>query len=113
MCMYVYVYVYANMRFPPGKQIRRPSARRAAVLQRGGRVDGGRGVQVERADAVLQGPGHRVGAVGPALHPQVHEGPRRPAVGRARHHQEEEADLAPQGRRGQVPVQEVVMRDMY
>ncbi|KAH8163953.1 hypothetical protein CIB48_g4298 [Xylaria polymorpha] len=69
-----------------------------------GGVDGSGGVQVERADAVLQGLGYSVGAVGPALHPQVHEGARRPAVGRARHHQEEEADLAAQGRRGPLPV---------
>lgn len=86
------------------KQLRSPSPRRMPVLQRRHDPDGGRGVQVQRAVAVLQGPGHRVGALGPAVPEELQEGALPRGVGRARRQQEEEADLDAEGYRPAVPL---------
>lgn len=85
-------------------QIHRTSARRMPVLLRRDDTDGQRGLQVQRPAAVLQGPGHRLGAVGPALHPRVQEEARPRGLGRARRQQEEATDLDPQGRRPGLPL---------
>jgi len=85
-------------------QIRGPGPGRVPVLQRGHDPHRRRGVQEQRAVAVLQGPGHRVGAVGPEVPEELQEAALPRGVGRARRQQEEEADLDAQGHGAAVPL---------
>ena len=54
-------------------QIYRPGPRRVPVLRPRDDSRRRRGLQVQRADAVLQGPGRRLGDVGPRLHTRLQE----------------------------------------
>lgn len=54
-------------------------------------------MQVECADAVLQGPGHRQRTLGPAVYSQVPEERGQGVHGRASRHKEAEEALDAQG----------------
>ncbi|PNY26399.1 hypothetical protein TCAP_03672, partial [Tolypocladium capitatum] len=96
----------AGIRPDCGWPLRLPGTRRKPLLQPRPAPLGRRGLQVQRAHALLQGPGHRLRAVGSALCPLVQEDADGGGLGRARHDEEEAHLLVPQGRGGRgVPVQ--------
>ena len=68
-------------------------------------------MQVQRPDALLQGSGHCLRAVGSSLYPVVQEESHGGGVGRARHDQEEAIAMVQERRRGcGIPLQDQQIR---